>query len=116
MRKYAFFTTQRIQAFHVILAVRTIIVLNGINRMAFRMDKESVLCEVGAEALYVSRRTVTAEGLVWFQSKPRRICGGQNGAGKGGSGYFHCILSVSFHHYFIAISTVSCQYHSTITS
>jgi hypothetical protein len=35
----------------MILAVRTIIVLNVINRLAFRMDKESVLCEVGAEAL-----------------------------------------------------------------
>jgi hypothetical protein len=52
--KICIFTTERIQAFHVILTVRTIIVLNGINRLAFRMDTVSVLCEVGAEALYIT--------------------------------------------------------------
>lgn len=92
----------------MILAVQTIIAPNGIDRLAFRMDTESVLCEVGAEALYitkrnvldritaqaVSRRTLTTEDQVWFQSKARRICGGRSGSGKGGFWVFR-LYSVS---------------------
>ena len=144
MRKYAFFTTQRIQGFHMILTVRTVIVLNDLTVWHSEWTRwvKLKLCILRkwnvpgyTIAQTVCRRTLTAEDTLSVPfhhhsipihtvsckyhytiiSHPFLLYPVSTFTPLLHT-HFYCILSVPFHHNYIPISTVPCQYHSTIIS